>query len=82
MPVIELPPRAWRTMEDEFNRRQMAGEPCDELVRLMTAVLRGGVTAEAAVPTTQTGEYRRGLGLSLTRISQGLTDMSPPLIKA
>jgi len=37
---------------------------------------RDGVTAEAAVPTIQTGEYRRGLGLNLIRISLGPDTMS------
>ena len=37
---------------------------------------RDGVTAEAAVPTIQTGEYRRGLGLDLIRISLGPDTMS------
>lgn len=34
-----MPPWTYREMEKEFNRRQMQGEPCEDLVRMMVAVL-------------------------------------------
>ena len=39
MTIIITP--VWRdqAMEDEFNRRQMMGQPCDDLVRLMVKVI-------------------------------------------